>query len=95
MIPARPKLRDPGDANAGGDLRQTMREVGRCSGYMPLSGAVSGRPLVINSVSRRGHLQVLLATFSRPNTAFPQLMSPFKRHARDLRLGEHGGCRAQ
>ena len=32
---------------------------------------------MINSVSRRGHRQILLATFSRPITAFPQLMFPF------------------
>ena len=37
-----------------------------------------GRPLMINSVSCRGHRQILLATFSRPNAAFPQLMSPFQ-----------------
>src|SRR6516225_5826841 len=54
---------------------------------MPLSGAASGRPLMINSVSRRGHRQILLATFSRSNTAFPQLMSPFQAaHRRNLRL---------
>ena len=55
-----------------------MREAGRCSGYMPLSGTASGRPLMINSVSRRGHRQIILATFPRPKTAFPQLKSPFK-----------------
>jgi hypothetical protein len=32
-------------------------------------------------VSCRGHRQILLATFPRPKTAFPQLKSPFKRHA--------------
>jgi len=55
-----------------------MREAGRRSGYMPLSGTASGRPLMINSVSCRGHRQILLATFPRPKTAFPQLKSPFK-----------------
>jgi len=55
-----------------------MREAGRRSGYMPLSGTASGRPLMINSVSRRGHRQILLATFSSPKTAFPQLKSPFQ-----------------
>ena len=55
-----------------------MREAGRRSGYMPLSGTASGRPLMINSVSRRGHRQIILATFPRPKTAFPQLKSPFK-----------------
>src|SRR6266568_3285870 len=65
-----------------------MREASRCSGYMPLSGAASGRPLMINSVSRRGHRQILLATFSRLNTAFPQLMSPFQAtRRRNLGLG--------
>src|SRR6266496_3159561 len=64
-----------------------MREAGRCSGYMPLSGTASGRPLMINSVSRRGHRQILLATFLRPTTAFPQLMSPFQAtRRRNLRL---------
>jgi len=33
---------------------------------MPLSGTASGRPLMVNLVSRRGHRQILLATFSRP-----------------------------
>ena len=57
------------------------------SGYMPLSGTASGRPLMINSVSRRRHRQILLATFSRPQTAFPQLMSPFQAtRRRNLRL---------
>jgi hypothetical protein len=55
---------------------------------MPLSGAASGRPLMIKSVPRREHRQVLLATFSRPNTSFPQLMSPFQAtRRRNLRLG--------
>jgi len=64
-----------------------MREAGRCSGYMPLSGTASGRPLMINSVSRRGHRQILLATFSGPKTALPQLMSPFQATPRrNLRL---------
>jgi hypothetical protein len=64
-----------------------MREAGRCSGYMPLSGTASGRPLMINSVSRRGHRQILLATFSRQKTAFPQLMCPFQATCRrNLRL---------
>src|SRR2546423_5458014 len=45
---------------------------------MPLSGAASGRPLMINSVACRGYRQILLATFSRLNAAFPQLMSPFQ-----------------
>jgi len=44
---------------------------------MPLSGAASVRPLMINSVSRRGHRQILLATSSQPNAAFLQLMSHF------------------
>ena len=64
-----------------------MREAGRCSGYMPLSGTASGRPLTINSVSRRGHRQILLATFFEPKTAFPQLISPFQAtRRRNLRL---------
>jgi integrase len=64
-----------------------MREAGRRSGYMPLSGTASGRPLMINSVSRRRHRQILLATFPRPETAFPQLKSPFKAtRRRNLRL---------
>ena len=45
---------------------------------MRLSGAAIWPPLMINSVSRAGHRQILLATFSRPNTAFPQLISPFQ-----------------
>src|SRR5260370_10750819 len=69
-----------------------MREASRCSGYMSLSGAASGRPLMINSVSRRGHRQILLATFSQPNTAFPQLMSPFQApRRRNLRLAVPAG----
>jgi len=44
-----------------------MGEASRRSGYMPLSGAASARPLMINLVSHRGHRQILLATFSRPN----------------------------
>ena len=44
----------------------TMGEASRRSGYMPLSGAASGRPLMINLVSRRGHRQILPATFPRP-----------------------------
>jgi hypothetical protein len=55
-----------------------MREASRCSGYMSLSGTAPGRPLMINSVSRRGHRQILLATFSRPKTVFSQLMYPFQ-----------------
>jgi hypothetical protein len=55
---------------------------------MPLSGTASGRPLMINSVSGRGHRQILLATFSRPETAFRQLMSPFQAtRRRNLSLG--------
>jgi hypothetical protein len=54
-----------------------MEETSRRSGYMPLSGAASGRPLMINLVSRRGHRQILLATFSRPKATFLQLMFPF------------------
>src|SRR3954453_10087339 len=66
-----------------------MREASRCSGYMSLSGTAPGRPLMINSVSRRGHRQILLATFSRPKTAFPQLMSPFQAtRRRNLSLVE-------
>ena len=57
-----------------------MCEASRCSGYIPLSRAAFGRPLMINSVSRRGHRQILLATFS-------QLMSPFQAtRRRNLRL---------
>ena len=41
---------------------------------------------MINSVSRRGPHQILLPTFSRPNTAFQQLMSPFQA-ARRRNLG--------
>jgi len=48
---------------------------------MPLSGAASGRPLMINLVSHRGHRQILLATFRGPDAAFLQLMSPFQGHA--------------
>jgi hypothetical protein len=52
----------------------------------------TGRPLMIDSVSRRGHRQILLATFSRPKTAFPQLMSPFQAtRRRNLRLGLGAG----
>jgi hypothetical protein len=43
-----------------------MGEGSRRSGYMPLSGAASGRPLMINLVSRIGHRQILLATSTRP-----------------------------
>src|SRR6185369_5495455 len=70
-----------------------MREAGRRSGYMPLSGTASGRPLMINSVSRRGHRQILLATFSSPKTAFPQLKSPFQAtRRRNLRLAALGSA---
>src|SRR6476646_7118888 len=56
---------------------------------MRLSGAAIWRPLMINSVSRRGHHQVLLATFSRPKIVFPQLMSPFQAtRRRNLGLAE-------
>src|SRR5689334_23930943 len=68
-----------------------MREAGRRSGYMPLSGPASGRPLMINSVSRRGHRQILLATFPWPKIAFPQPKSPFKAtRRRNLSLDSHG-----
>ena len=52
---------------------------GRSVFWLPYScpARPSGRPLMINSVSRRGHRQILLATFSRPITAFPQLMFLF------------------
>src|SRR5712691_7040638 len=69
-----------------------MGEASWRSGYMPLSGAASGRPLMISLVSGRGHRQILLATFSRPKAAFLQLMSPFQATCRrSLRLGHRGG----
>ena len=71
-------LRDPGDVNAGGDLgKRSARQVGVLA-TCDCSARPSGRPLMINSVSRRWHRRILLATFSRPSAAFPQLMSPFQ-----------------
>jgi hypothetical protein len=78
LVRVSPKLRDSGDANAGGDLgKRYARQIGVLA-TCDYPARPSGRPLMINSVSRRGHRQVLLATFSRPKTAFPQLMSPFQ-----------------
>jgi hypothetical protein len=71
-----------------------MAEASRRSGYMPLSGAASGRPLMINLVPRRGRRQILLATFRGQNPTFLQLMSPFHAtRGRNLglaRLTRHG-----
>src|SRR5215472_14635399 len=70
-----------------------MDEASRRSGYMPLSGAASGRPWMINLVSLRGHRQILLATFSRPKSTFLQLTSAFHAtRGRNLGLG-HGETR--
>jgi hypothetical protein len=44
---------------------------------MPLSGAASGRPLMIGLVSRLWHLRIFLATFRDPAATFPQLIGPF------------------
>jgi hypothetical protein len=84
----RPKLRDSGDANASGDLgKRYTRQVGVLA-TCGCPARPSGGPLMINLVSRRGHRQVLLATFSRPKTAFPQFTSPFQAtRGRNLSLG--------
>jgi hypothetical protein len=64
--------------NSGGDLgKRYVRQVGVLA-TCDCPARPSGRPLMINSVSRRGHRQILLATFSRPKTAFPQLIPLFQ-----------------
>ena len=68
--------------NAGGDLgERCVRQVGVLA-TCDCPARPSGRPLMINSVSRRGHRQILLATFFRPETAFPQVISPFQAKRR-------------
>jgi hypothetical protein len=88
-----PKFRDSGDGNASGDLG---KRYARLVGVLATRGypaRPSGRPLMINSVSRRGHRQILLATFSRPKTTFPQLTSPFQAtRRRNLGLMGVGAC---
>jgi hypothetical protein len=59
---------------------------------MPLSGAASGRPWMINLVSPRRHSQILLATFSWPKSTFLQLMSAFHAtRGRNLGLENYAG----
>jgi len=87
---ANPKFRDSGDGDAGGDLgKRYARQVGVLA-TRGCRARPSGRPLVINPVSRRGHRQILLATFSRLKTTFPQLTSPFQAtRRRNLGLDEY------
>jgi hypothetical protein len=80
-IELNPKLRDPGDMNAGGDLgERCVRQVGVLA-TCDCPARPSGRPLMINSVSRRGHRQILLATFFDPKPRFRRSYPLFKRHA--------------
>jgi hypothetical protein len=69
--PAKPKLRALADATAYSDLGKRWVRPGRRSDYIPLSGAASGRPLMINLVSPRGHCQILLTTFPQPKPNVP------------------------
>ena len=64
-----------------------MREAERCYSATCRCAAGHWPSVMINLVSRRGHRQILLATFSRPKPAFPQLRSPFQAtRQRNLRL---------
>ena len=58
------------------------------SGYIPLSGAASRRPLVIKLVAHLGHFRIFLATFRDPAATFPQLIGLFcPTRRRNLGLG--------
>jgi hypothetical protein len=68
-----------------------MSEASQRSDYMPLSGAASGRPSMINLVPRTKHRQILLTTSLRPKSNVLHLMSPFHAtRGHNLGLGDNG-----
>src|SRR5579863_4177396 len=80
-LTARPKLRGPADVNTDSDLgKRWVREVGVLA-TCDSSARHSGRPLMINLVSRLMIARSFWLHFSRPKIAFSQLRDHFRRHA--------------